>query len=80
MPVSAWNRYMVKRGPRHDGGTWVMMDSDGVHFISHDPGDGRGYVTLGKWCHEEEMWDYPTTPGFQKRFLNEDGSEAPDRP
>lgn len=26
---------------------------------------------LGKWCHEEEMWDYLRTPGFQKGFINE---------
>ena len=103
-----------------------MMDSEGLHFISHDPGDGLGSaratgedargsggdgdhrdgsgaagdgvqqstgdpsrecprgalprveplrlvttvdegVILGKWCHEEEMWDYLRTPGFQKR-------------
>eukprot|EP00913_Durusdinium_trenchii_P002203 g2035.t1 len=29
-------------------------------------------VVLGKWCHEEEMWDYLRMPGFQKGFLNEE--------
>ena len=28
-------------------------------------------VVLGKWCHEEEMWDYLRTPGFQRGFINE---------
>ena len=126
LPMSAWDRYMTRRGPRRNyGGTWVMMDSEGLHFISHDPGDGLGSgqasdsgargsggdgghrdehgatggggqpsgdsdrprerpestlprveplrlittvdegVVLGKWCHEEEMWDY------LKGFINE---------
>ena len=96
-----------------------MLDSEGVHFVAHDPGDGRGPpkqedsgargsggdgaqpqegeippqtppqgrllrveplrlittvdegVVLEKWCHEEEMWDYLRTPGFQKGFIND---------
>ena len=37
-PMSAWDRSMIRRGPRRNyGGTWVMMDSEGLHFISHDP-------------------------------------------
>ena len=121
LPMSAWDRSMIRRGPRRNhGGTWVMMDSEGVRFISHDPGDGLGSVhpiksdaqgsgggdgqpqggttsageqsekrpprveplrlvttveenvVLGKWCHEEEMWDYLRMPGFQKGFLNEE--------
>ena len=41
--MSAWDRSMVRRGPRrHHGGTWVMMDSEGLRFIAHDPGGGRG--------------------------------------
>ena len=99
-----------------------MLDSEGLHFISHDPGDGLGSgqisdtgargsggdgdqrdghgltgvetiatgnsesprerpestlprveplrlvttidegVVVGKWCHEEETWDYLRTP------------------
>ena len=94
-----------------------MLDLEGVHFVAHDPGDGRGPpkqkdsgargsegdeappqegetisqvqpqgrlprveplrlittvdegVVLGKWVHEEEMWDYLRTPGFQKGFI-----------
>lgn len=43
LTMSGWDRYMTRRGPRRDyGGTWVMMDSDGVHFVARDPGDGRG--------------------------------------
>eukprot|EP00913_Durusdinium_trenchii_P004009 g3713.t1 len=43
LAMSAWDRYMIRRGPRRDyGGTWVMLDSDGVHFVARDPGDGRG--------------------------------------
>ena len=43
LPMSAWDRYMIRRGPRRDhGGTWVMLDSEGVHFVARDPGDGRG--------------------------------------
>ena len=118
--LSAWDRSMVRRGPqRNHGGTWVMMDSEGVHFVAHDPGDGRGPtqgidfgargsggdeappqegdqppeerqqgrlprveplrlvttvekgIVLGKWCHEEEMWDYLRSPGFQRGFIND---------
>ena len=39
--LSAWDRYMIQQGPRRKhGGTWVMLDSEGVHFAAHDPGDG----------------------------------------
>ena len=28
-------------------------------------------IVLGKWCHEEEMWDYLRSPGFQRGFIND---------
>ena len=28
-------------------------------------------IVLVKWCHEEEMWDYLRTPGFQMGFIND---------
>ena len=69
MTMSAWDRYMIRRGPRRDyGGTWVMLDSDGVHFIARDPGDGRGRNPRAE----------SAAPGSREQPQDGDGGEQPE--